>query len=98
MSISWGIITQDVDTVTGIKCDNCEREIPKVWTDGIQEEAQGKNMLHVFLSGVYGEYIDGDSHIHLCGDCAKKLREAFPLFSKVLDATFTGGPDWRNYR
>jgi hypothetical protein len=55
-------------------------------------------MLHVFLSGGYGEYIDGDSHIHLCGDCAKKLREAFPLFSKVLDATFTGGPDWRNYR
>jgi len=54
-------------------------------------------MLHVFLSGGYGEYIDGDSHIHYVAIVQKKASEASRFFQSTR-RTFTGGPDWRNYR
>jgi hypothetical protein len=95
MAVITKIITKEVEVTDKLFCDNCSADIPLVFPDQ-EDSVQGYEMLHVELCGGYGEYVDGNSKIHLCKVCAGKLRKAFPLFEKVLRRTSVGCADWRN--
>lgn len=83
MSVRKAEITRPVEQVIGISCDNCNGDIPLVFPD--HGGVQGTNMLHVLLTGGYGEFMDGRAHVHLCRDCAVRLFDAFPILQKKAD-------------
>ena len=95
MSIRTEEATQTFMRVAGINCDNCQADIPQVFPEHSNSFLQGKGMLHVNLSGGYGEFIDGSGTAHLYPICAKALLEAFPLLSRVAYGSEIGCPDWR---
>jgi hypothetical protein len=100
MSVQYEIISIPTESVAGIYCDNCQEIIEQVFPRGEEPRAiegpQGLGMLHVTLSGGYGELIDGGANVHLCKKCANALQEVFPLFKKVLYRTVYCSPDWRD--
>lgn len=89
-------VNEPTEVVESFVCDNCNAAIPPVFDHMPYKCHQGVNMLTVTLAGGYGEYVDGASSVDLCPDCAAILRQAFPLFDKVLDRTAVGMPDWRS--
>lgn len=95
MSITTTEVQQTVTVVSEIKCDNCKSVITFVFANVLQNCVQGHNMLHVTLSGGYGEFIDGARDVHLCEICAKILIQSFPLFQTVVDNTNIGSDNWR---
>ena len=98
MSVTKKIVHSEVVKIDAIWCDNCPAEIPRVFDDMPENIVQGKDMLHVTLSGGYDELMDGTGTVHLCKDCAQKLREAFPLFGEVIDNSFIGEWAWNDIR
>lgn len=97
MSVRKELVNQQAEVIVEIKCDNCPEVILPVYSEACIR-AQGKDMLHVTLSGGYGELMDGEGHVHLCKDCAQKLCEVFPLFAKVVDYSFIESWDWNDPR
>lgn len=97
MAIITKTASKEIAVVEKIICDNCQGHIPFVFEESsMHEGVQGTGMLHVTLEGGYGEYVDGNSSVHLCKACADALRLAFPLFDKVLTNTAFGWCDWRD--
>ena len=74
-------VTQKVDRVKRLVCDNCSAEIEQVSS----ESAAPKQGMFVHLCGGYAEYFDGDARVLFCKACSDGLCQAYPCIAKAIN-------------